>query len=115
MISHRIELIVGFNAISMNTPLIYHAPFGCGNANNLRGLGVFHRSLDIDFQGIEAKINMTHGTVNHRDCAVMFGMSERVGFDRLARHYIFCDLHPTRAQVKKRIISDRIAPALSER
>lgn len=94
MISHRIELIVGFNAISMNTPLIYDAPTNCRKANNLRGLGVFHRSLDIDFQGIEAKINMAHSTVYHRDCAVMFGMSERVGFDRLARHDIFLRLAP---------------------
>ena len=38
----------------MNTPLIYHAPTDCRQANNLRGFGVFHRPLDIDFQGIEA-------------------------------------------------------------
>lgn len=94
MIGNRIKPIEGFNAISMNTLLIYDAPLYCRKANNLRGFGVFHRPLDIDCQGIEAKINMTHGTVNHRDCAVMFGMSERVGFDRLARHDTFLRLAP---------------------
>ena len=94
MISNRIKPIEGFNAISTGTALIYDAPTHSRKANDLRGLSVFHRPLDIDFQGIEAKINMTHGTVNHRDCAVMFGMSERVGFERLARHYIFLRLAP---------------------
>lgn len=72
MISNRIKPIEGLDAISMGTALIYDAPSYCRKANNLRRLGVFHRPLDIDFQGIEAKVNMTHGAVNHRYCAVMF-------------------------------------------
>lgn len=55
MIGYRIEPVEVFNAISMHTPPVYDAPFGCRKANDLRGLGVLNGSLDIDFQGVEAK------------------------------------------------------------
>ena len=83
MIRHRIKPIEAFDAVSMNTPLIYDAPTDCLQANNLRRLGVFHRSLDIDFQGIEAKINIADSGVNHRDCAVMFRPCYAVAGERL--------------------------------
>lgn len=75
MIRHRIKSIEGFNTISMNTPLIYDAPTYCLQVNNLRLTGDcvadIIRSFDIDFQGIEAKINIPYERVNHRCCAVM--------------------------------------------
>ena len=71
MIGYRIEPVEGFNAISMHTPPVYDAPFGCRKANDLRGLGVLNGSLDIDFQGVEAKINIPYNTVYDGDCAVM--------------------------------------------
>ena len=71
MISYRIEPIEGFDAIPMNTPPVYHATLYSLDANNLRltGDGVAERirPLDIDFQGIEAKINISYDGINHRD------------------------------------------------
>ena len=64
MIRHRIKPIEAFDAVSMNTPLIYDAPTDCLQANNLRLTGDrvadIIRSFDIDFQGIEAKINIPY-------------------------------------------------------
>ena len=82
MIGYRIEPVEVFNAISMHTPPVYDAPFGCRKANDLRGLGVLNGSLDIDFQGVEAKINIADSGVNHRDCAVMFRPGDAVDVKR---------------------------------
>ena len=89
MIGHRIKPIEGFDTIPMNTPPVDDAPTGCRQANNLRRLGVFHRSLDIDFQGIEAKINITDSRVNHCDCAVMFRPCYAVAVERLVIDGLF--------------------------
>ena len=83
LISYRIKPIEGFDTVSMNTPPTDDAPTGCRQANNLRRLGVFNGALDIDFQGIEAKINITDSRVNHCDCAVMFGPCYAVAVERL--------------------------------
>lgn len=92
MISHRVKAIVGFNLISLNTPPVNDAPFGCRKANDLRGFGVFHGSLDFDFQGVEAKIEMSYGGVYHRCCAVMFTVGERVGGERFITDDVFVGL-----------------------
>ena len=67
MISHRIEAVVVLDLIMIQLSAVYHAPIGCRKANNLRGFGVFYRSLDIDFQSVEAKINISYPGVYHRD------------------------------------------------
>ena len=82
MIGYRIEPVEGFNAISMHTPPVYDAPFGCRKANDLRGLGVLNGALDIDFHGIEAKINIPYGTVYDGDCAVMLRPGDAVDVER---------------------------------
>ena len=89
MIGNRIKPIEDFDAVSLSTSPVDDAPTNCRQANYLRRLCELHGPLDIDFQGIEAKINITDSRVNHCDCAVMLGMSERVGIYRLARHNIF--------------------------
>ena len=60
MIRHRIKPIEGFDAVSMNTPPVYNAPTNCLQANNLRLVADGRWTLDIDFQGIEAKINIPY-------------------------------------------------------
>ena len=107
MIGYRIELVEGFNAISMHTPPVYDAPFGCRKANYLarrilgctrhnwkrasvlpsfapkfRGLGVLNGALDIDFQCVEAKINIPYGTVYDGDCAVKLRPGDAVDVER---------------------------------
>lgn len=93
-ISHRIEAVVVLDLIMSQLSAVYHAPFGCRKANNLRGFGVFHRSLDIDFQGIEAKINIPYNGVNHRDCAVMFRPGDAVDVKRFVADNLFVALAP---------------------
>lgn len=96
MIGHRIKPIVGFDAVPMYTPLIYDAPTNSLDANNLRlraesVIGEI-RSFDIDFQGIEAKINITDSRVNHRHCAVMFRPSDRIDCESLVADYLLLAL-----------------------
>ena len=67
MIGNRITPIEGFDAVSVSKAPVDDAPPGCRKANNLRGLGVLNGTLDIDFQGVEAKINIPYHGVNHRD------------------------------------------------
>lgn len=103
MIGHRIKPIEGFDAVPMYTPLIYDAPTNSLDANNLRlraesrGLRAESvigeiRSFDIDFQGIEAKINITDSRVNHRHCAVMFRPSDRIDCESLVADYLLLAL-----------------------
>ena len=103
MIGHRIKPIVGFEAVPMYTPLIYDAPTNSLDANNLRlraesrGLRAESvigeiRSFDIDFQGIEAKINITDSRVNHRHCAVMFRPSDRIDCESFVADYLLLAL-----------------------
>ena len=81
MIGYRIEPVEGFNAISMHTPPVYDAPFGCRKANDLRGLGVLNGSLDIDFQGVD-----------DGDCAVMLRPGDAVDVERFVADYLLLAL-----------------------
>lgn len=92
MIGYRIEPVEGFNAISMHTAPVYDAPFGCRKANDLRCLGVLNGSLDIDFQGVEAKINIPYGTVYDGDCAVMLRLDHTVDVERFVADYLLLAL-----------------------
>ena len=60
-ISHRIQPIEGFYAVSVSATPVDDAPTDRLKANNFRLTGYriadIKRTLDIDFQGVEAKIN----------------------------------------------------------
>ena len=84
-VSYRIEAVVGFNAIPMLTPPVYHTPFYGFEADNLGCLGVLTGSLDFDFQGVEAKIEMSYG-------GVMLTVCERVGGERFISDDVFVGL-----------------------
>ena len=60
--------------------------------DNLGGLGVLTGSLDFDFQGVEAKIEMSYGGVYHHRCAVMLTVCERVGGERFITDDVFVGL-----------------------
>lgn len=76
----------------MLTPPVYHTPFYGFEADNLGCLGVLTGSLDFDFQGVEAKIEMSYGGVYHRRCAVMLTVCERVGGERFISDDVFVGL-----------------------
>ena len=67
MIGHRIKPIEVFDAVSLSTSPVDDAPTNCRQANYLRRLCELHGPLDIDFQGVEAKINIPNDGVNHHD------------------------------------------------
>ena len=95
MISHRIKAVVVLDLIMIQLSAVYHAPIGCGNANNLRWLLSDYRgSLYIDFQCVEAKINIPYQGVYHRDCAVMFRPGDAVYFERFVADNVLVALAP---------------------
>ncbi|MBD5201825.1 MAG: hypothetical protein HDS81_00715 [Bacteroidales bacterium] len=97
-ISRRIEAVVVLDLIMYQLSAVNHVPFGCSQANDLRRFGVLYRSLDIDFQGVEAKINIPYNGVYHRDCAVMIRPGDTVDVDRFVADNVLVALAPIKTE-----------------